>query len=505
MEAMNTPPEIDATGAVIVRVSWVDALEEQFGSVPWWTVSALAHVVVLGLLSLMIVAQPVYEPTGGTKLYPRVDPEVEPDAEPRIRERFVKEPLVQSTEIEEQVLLSHEEAEEAEVETLNFEEAEERGARGNMDEIADSPQHDKGVVATFGIGGGRSGAFGNPWARGTRKDGVRNVGTPHGPPAGWDTVLNRALEWLARHQEPDGHWDGVKLEGKHTDAGITGLALLAFLGDGHTERTGRYQATVVRAVEWLIAHQDADGAIGRGYEGGLGYHHAISGLALAEAFAMGRLERTRAAAQKAVDYSGNKHQAEYAGWRYDARQDGDMSVTGWFVMQLKSAMIAGLRVDGRGFVGAMAFVDSCTKTDGNYAGLVAYQPDRPATSAMTSVGLVSRQFLGLKRTEPAVVGASEHLRQDLPKWGGDSTDFYYWYYGTIGMFQMGGGYWRAWNPAMIASLVPNQRGGAPSVDGSWDPVGRWADRGGRVFSTALGAMCMEVYFRHAPLYGSYGG
>jgi hypothetical protein len=33
------------------------------------------------------------------------------------------------------------------------------------------------------------------------------------------------------------------------------------------------------------------------------------------------------------------------------------------------------------------------------------------------------------------------------------------------------------------------------VDGSWDPIGEWGISGGRVYSTALGAMTLEVYYR----------
>ena len=32
-------------------------------------------------------------------------------------------------------------------------------------------------------------------------------------------------------------------------------------------------------------------------------------------------------------------------------------------------------------------------------------------------------------------------------------------------------------------------------DGSWDPIGEWGIAGGRVYSTAIGAMTLEVYYR----------
>jgi len=75
---------------------------------------------------------------------------------------------------------------------------------------------------------------------------------------------------------------------------------------------------------------------------------------------------------------------------------------------------------------------------------------------------------------------------------------YTWYYATLGMFQMGGEYWKKWNRAMIQALVPNQRKGGDE-DGSWDPINTVDKHGGRVETTALGALCLEVYYRYLPM------
>ena len=90
--------------------------------------------------------------------------------------------------------------------------------------------------------------------------------------------------------------------------------------------------------------------------------------------------------------------------------------------------------------------------------------------------------------------------------GGD-IGFYYWYYGTLGMFQMGGDYWKKWNEAIKPTLVNNQCKGGPldgtaaDKDGSWDPIFDQDDtRSGRAYSTAVGALCLEVYYRYLPMY-----
>jgi hypothetical protein len=39
---------------------------------------------------------------------------------------------------------------------------------------------------------------------------------------------------------------------------------------------------------------------------------------------------------------------------------------------------------------------------------------------------------------------------------------------------------------------------AGTAAGSWDPLSRRAQLGGRVYSTAISILCLEVYYRYAP-------
>jgi hypothetical protein len=171
-------------------------------------------------------------------------------------------------------------------------------------------------------------------------------------------------------------------------------------------------------------------------------------------------------------------------------------------MMLKNAKRAGLRVPERSFQGAMNFVSSVTAKGG---GISAYQPGQTPTPMTASMGLVLRLALGELKGSPSITASADLLQQNLPKWGKDVGDtggcqFYYWYYGTMGMFQIGGSYWDAWNPPMRDMLVQHQRRGG-DADGSWDPVGaRDGRRGGRAYATAMGALCLEVYYRYLPVY-----
>ncbi|MCK6458619.1 MAG: hypothetical protein L6Q95_01835, partial [Planctomycetes bacterium] len=87
----------------------------------------------------------------------------------------------------------------------------------------------------------------------------------------------------------------------------------------------------------------------------------------------------------------------------------------------------------------------------------------------------------------------------LPKWNPDtgSIDMYYWYWGSLALFQVGGTHWRKWNEAIVETVVKHQHPmGSGSRTGSWDPLDPWGPDGGRVYSTAMLTMCLEVYYRY---------
>jgi len=134
------------------------------------------------------------------------------------------------------------------------------------------------------------------------------------------TLFHIALIWLAKHQSPDGHWDVyqyqdrcpagdvcnrfVDRKNRNHNVGVTGLALLAFLGAGYTHldidvvREGRNVGKVVKkALKWLKKKQKADGAFRKNM-----YDHAIASLAYAEAYGMTHSPILKETAQRAIDF-----------------------------------------------------------------------------------------------------------------------------------------------------------------------------------------------------------
>jgi hypothetical protein len=334
--------------------------------------------------------------------------------------------------------------------------------------------------------------------------------------------VDQALAWLAYHQEADGHWDAKKYGADvKTDTACTGFALLAFLGAGHSERVGGYKGNVQRAVAWLKSKQDADGMIWDTSDDGAhhrakGYPCAIATLALVEAAAMAPgIVDTRAAAQKAVDYCTEKHQSgegyEKGGWRYSPKAPADLSVTGWFVMALKSAHVAKLRVNPQSLDGALKFVDSVEKKEaggGGGYGLVShywYMPENEhahTSHRLAAIGNLVRQFLGWKKEELQSSVEWFVNKGGVPNWGanGEAVDLYYWYYGSLCLFQQGGEVWERWNKGMLSALLSNQCKQGDER-GSWNPAGEYCTEWGRVGQTALSCLCLEVYYRYKQLQG----
>ncbi|MBE7464085.1 MAG: hypothetical protein HS116_11445 [Planctomycetes bacterium] len=511
-----------------------ETLAAKFGAAPWWMVSGAFHALLLLLLTLIGMAVLRANPNEVvivTDLSRK--PEPPPEEEKKLPRDVFKQPVeMNTTEVSvEQPVLVHEEVEVAEhVETAD--ESDAADAKGE-DGISDVFLGGTGTVAAIGMGGGGGGAFGRPNGGGGR---LRRALRGGGGQA-TESAVDKALEWLARHQEPDGSWGAIKHEGKadgrvnglNGDVAVTGFALLAFLGAGHTERVGKYKNNVKIGTEWLVKtleEQEKTMGAGRWLNNhGSNYTHGVAALALAEAAAMGRNPAVKAAAQRAIDgvVKGQikLDESDYLAWDY---QPGtgvcDTSVTGWNIMALKSAKVAGLSIDPAAFAGAMRWInagqDLKGAPEGNGAaeywegGMMTYRgtldnPNGRKNMAMTAAAALTRMMVGGEPMDHAGIAGPCNLmkqQQNLPTPNDAHFNLYYWYYGTLVMFQKGGEHWKLWNESMKAALLPTQRKDG-DFDGSWNPLFSEPQGhiyGGRVMSTALGALCLEVYYRYMPIH-----
>jgi len=498
------------------ELSFNDLLYNWMNRAPWLAISAAAH-----LLAFFILMAVPWDKLTGKKdkvieasIAPAQEEVFEEIEEPEPEEEPIEEPL------EEPVLKEAEISDHNEEETMEYDSME-----GDPDFLNDSPFDQDQFNNVLGIGGGAGGKFGG------RFGGRKNLRAAGG--SGTEQALRDGLEWLKAHQSEDGSWDcddfmqncgkiGQTVcdgpgQAPH-DVGLTGLALLAFLGDGNTTSQGQYKDVVARGIAWLNKQADRDtGLIGDNATHNFIYNHAIATLAVCEAYYFSKSPTLKGTAQRAINYI-QRARNPYGAWRYEVPPigDNDTSVTGWMVFALASARDAKLEIDPEALDGARSWIDEATDPA---TGRVGYNTRGSLSSrtpanerfprehgeAMTAVGLLSRFFLGQDPEKEEIMEAhAKLLLRTPPVWDpeGLRSDFYYWYYGTYAMFQMGGDkYWTPWNKAMKPAVLESQRQDGDEK-GSWDPIDPWSYAGGRVYATALNTLCLEVYFRYTQIVGS---
>jgi hypothetical protein len=382
---------------------------------------------------------------------------------------------------------------------------------------------DAGTGSAVGTVGGAGGAYSVGAFAGrsaaTRKDVLKEGGGNELSEA----AVARGLEWLSLHQADDGHWGLHNFNrfahdsaGKtftcncdpgttrNNDIAATGFALLPFLGAGVTHKPASaknaqkdYTKVVKKGLDYLIRKQGADG-----YYGGDMYSHGIATIAMCEAFGLTSDPQLKVSAQRALNFIAVAQDNAGGGWRYAPKTPGDTSVTGWELMAIKSGQMSGLSVPRATLTLAEKFLDSVeTSQKGTYG----YVPGSPATPSMTAVALLCRQYQGVNPRNVGLLNGVDFLKKTPPGTGG----LYYDYYATQVFHHMGGDSWKFWNEGPSANgkggiretMIARQQHNSSNkqhIEGSWP--GEQAPEGGRIMATSLSLLCLEVYYRHLPLY-----
>jgi len=221
------------------------------------------------------------------------------------------------------------------------------------------------------------------------------------------------------------------------------------------------------------------------------YSHGLATLALCEAYAMTHDENIALPAQEAVNFIVYA-QHKQGGWRYEPKEPGDTTVSGWQVTALKSAVLGKLKVPREVWYRASDFFDSVQDDRGATYG---YQSPSKSRRSTTVVGLFSRMILGWPRKYPPLVKGISKIAKQQPQ----QNNMYFNYYASQALFHMGGSGWKRWNPRMREYLV-NSQATAGHEAGSWYFDEQWSDHGGRLYSTALSILTLEVYYRFMPMY-----
>ncbi len=328
------------------------------------------------------------------------------------------------------------------------------------------------------------------------------------------------LAWLVNHQLPNGAWcytqnlhptcrgqcDASPVDRANRGMiSATAFALLPMLGCGMTHKDGKYKNQIKAGLDYITSHCQVkpEGIVlcepGANPEM---YHHALTTIFIAELSAMTGDRDLEKIAQGAVNYIVWAQDPVGGGWRYTPREPGDTSGLAWNFMALKSAQMGKLVVPPRTIRGVKYFLDNVTGIeDGAYYGYLDNAADGK-TPSLTAIGLLCQMYMGWKEDHPALKKGTDFLAETGP----DVDNLYYGYYATQVMHHVGGEKWEQWNKKMRDGLVERQLKEGHER-GSWPLEPLTIDKesiesGGRLMTTALATMILEVYYRHLPLYRS---
>jgi hypothetical protein len=342
----------------------------------------------------------------------------------------------------------------------------------------------QGALVMKGLYQGRS--------SGGRGQGLANYAGKYGQYT--ESAVIKALEWLKKKQAADGSWGPNK-------PAMTGLAILTFLAHGETTSSDKYGPTVEKGIRFLVSQQNEAGEFLDVKNNPGPYGHAIATYAISEAYGLTRIPSLKPVMEKAISVVVAGQQAK-GGWNYayDHGSRRDTSVAGWQVQALKSAYIAGS--DNPGIKPALEKAIEDLKTVQDAATGEFYYSDMTShhTDCITAIGVLCLQLIGHSKDKECKMGL-DALRAADCDWGKPPPwSLYAWYYITQAKFHSGGPGWTAWNSKFAKEFTENQ-----NEDGSWtSPSGALQDgketNNGPVYSTALAALTLQVYYRFLPTY-----
>jgi hypothetical protein len=197
---------------------------------------------------------------------------------------------------------------------------------------------------------------------------------------------------------------------------------------------------------------------------------------------------------------------DQGGWRYLYKpgaftpSDSDLSVTGWYLMFLRSAKNAQFDVPDPLVNDAVKYVERCfdTRQGGFVYGLVGV--DRYVSRGMMGAGALSLALGGKHQTEMARRVGDWLLDHPFDVYGqttGARGDRFHYsaYYCSNAMAQLGGHYWRQSFPMLAKTLLDNQ-----SPDGSWNSESGEDRIYGSCYPTALSVLTLTPAYQLLPIY-----
>jgi len=344
-----------------------------------------------------------------------------------------------------------------------------------------------------GFGGGDFGTVpGGAGKRCNTDDRLARLATTGGSPQCETAVIN-ALRYLKKNQHEEGFW------GEEHRCGITGLALLAYLGHCETPISEEFGEVVFNATVYLIDRAMKNrGRIFDDRKGPWCYEHAIATYALCESYLFSRsfgyqVPNLKKVVQEAVQWIIDS-QNTVGSWdyRYGGGRRYDTSITAWHLQALKAAKSIGLKLpklEDTVSRGLQSLIDAQLPSGG-----IGYDPNRKdeGNLPLTGAGVLCLQQHHGRRDFDARQGIG-HIAKNSRFNFKKNANFYEHYYVSQAAINEGGAFWKSYNKMFRDQMVANQ-----NQDGSWpNPPGN-KHSAGTVYNTALATLMLEVYYRYLP-------
>lgn len=313
----------------------------------------------------------------------------------------------------------------------------------------------------------------------------------HGGDEAYLEAVSRGLEWLASCQNADG-----SLGTKYTVAS-TGLALLAFLGNGETHETTRHHEVVTKAISFLMDRSvKAGGFLSNGEDGSHEcYEHAIATQALVEALAMiegagQKFPHLESATRKAIGRIVEGTMRD-GGWAYGYRikTDGDLSLSNWQIQALWLARESGFSYSGveSSLDSGVSFVLSMQDERGAFRYRADHERGKPT---LTGGALFSLQN-GRKQDDPVYFRGIEYLFESYSN-ASPGPSYYAYYFNMLTFFHdENRSRWAHYRDTFLPRLRQEQK-----PDGSWPDESSITKTEGGVINTAWAILMLETFYRY---------
>ncbi len=316
-----------------------------------------------------------------------------------------------------------------------------------------------------------------------------------------EKAVIRSLDWLKETQGADGSWES----NSQYPIGMTGLALIAFLGHCETAQSQDYGETVFNAITFLVNHAlENNGRLGHDFTNKHWiYEHAIATYALAEAYTLcvlsfgehfDQLDQTVMQAGQLI--INNQHNG--GGWDYgyaeNSSRGGDTSIVGWQLQALKACEFTRLDFQNlkRSVRDGLNYLKKLQSNDGTFGYTSkSYLGNGTGTTAVGALCFQIWKGVNNRHSRRACEFLEKNIKLD---WETDS-DLYAHYYAMQAMINHGGESWERYNHMVRDEVLANQ-----NPDGSFRPAGKNAVgwQNSVHYRTCLATLILESYYRYLP-------